>query len=405
MNYQELQEAKETFKLHSIEKERRSLYKERDRFVKQFTRKRILSMTLDEYVVGKESKTSFCYQIERTLYGLGNITGQPASKFGIWYSPRESRYKYDERFGKSVKEAFSRIRESIVELLEDGESHDYESIISNPLNSLIKGKILSVYYPDDYLNIFSLKHINHYLVSLDLDTKELMDSNVVYKRKALVDFKNRDKDMKKWSIDLFALFLWSHYPKEPFDPKDTAVTPKNNEIVFPTITSISFIEQELRINDKSKGSKSYPTTASLDYEKEAKKYKMIGDRGEYVVIQAEISRLVKELSISETKAKKLIKWISRESDTYGYDILSVNKDMSPRYIEVKATQRKPGDADFYYTQNELETAKKQGENYYIYMVYEILTPKPMVWMLKNPFIDGKGVVLKPVKYKVSVYVK
>jgi len=366
MNYQELQEAKETFKLYAIEKERKPLYKEREGFVKRFTRKKILSMTLDEYVVGKESKTSFCYQIERTLYGLGSITGQPASKFGIWYSPQENKYKYDERFGKNVKEAFSRIRESIVELLENGENHDYESIISNPLNSLIKGKILSVYFPDDYLNIFSLKHINHYLVSLDLDTKELMDSNVVYKRKALVDFKNRDKDMKKWSIDIFALFLWSHYPKEPLDPKDIAVTPKDKEIVFPTINSISFIEQELSTDYKSKEPKTYSTTASPDYEKEAKKYKMVGDRGEYVVIQAEISRLVKELSISENKAKKLIKWVSRESDTYGYDILSVNKDMSPRYIEVKATQGKPGDADFYYTQNELETAKKQGENNYIY---------------------------------------
>jgi len=405
MNYQELQEAKETFKLYAIEKERKPLYKEREGFVKRFTRKKILSMTLDEYVVGKESKTSFCYQIERTLYGLGSITGQPASKFGIWYSPQENKYKYDERFGKNVKEAFSRIRESIVELLENGENHDYESIISNPLNSLIKGKILSVYFPDDYLNIFSLKHINHYLVSLDLDTKELMDSNVVYKRKALVDFKNRDKDMKKWSIDIFALFLWSHYPKEPLDPKDIAVTPKDKEIVFPTINSISFIEQELSTDYKSKEPKTYSTTASPDYEKEAKKYKMVGDRGEYVVIQAEISRLVKELSISENKAKKLIKWVSRESDTYGYDILSVNKDMSPRYIEVKATQGKPGDADFYYTQNELETAKKQGENYYIYLVYEILTPKPKVWMLKNPFVDGDGVVLKPVKYKVTVYVK
>lgn len=99
---------------------------------------------------------------------------------------------------------------------------------------------------------------------------------------------------------------------------------------------------------------------SPDYEKEARKYKKLGDRGEYVVYQAEISRLMTELSITEAKAKKLVKWVSRESDSYGYDVQSVNKDKTPRYIEVKATRGKAGSMNFYYTENEYETAKKYG---------------------------------------------
>lgn len=111
---------------------------------------------------------------------------------------------------------------------------------------------------------------------------------------------------------------------------------------------------------------------------------------------------MKEFTITEAKAKKLIKWVSRESDSYGYDIQSVNKDKTPRYIEVKATRDKAGSMDFYYTENEYETAKKNGENYYIYVVYEILTTHPKIWMIKNPFIKGEGINMRPVKYKVEL---
>ena len=208
--------------------------------------------------------------------------------------------------------------------------------------------------------------------------------------------------MKKWSNDMFSIFLWSHYPKAPLKSDEVAVVSGEEEIEFPTFESFSFVDLQL-VNGKSTShTKTHSDKPSPNYEKEAKKYKKLGDRGEYVVVQAEVSRLMKELSISEPKAKKLIKWVSRESDAFGYDIQSVNKDNTPRYIEVKATQREVGDMNFYYTENEYETAKKYGQNYYIYVVYEILTPHPKVWVIKNPFNDGVGIKMKPVKYKVQL---
>ena len=174
------------------------------------------------------------------------------------------------------------------------------------------------------------------------------------------------------------------------------------DIEFPTLESFSFVDLQLAKGESTPHTNPHSGKPSPDYEKEARKYKKLGDRGEYVVYQAEVSRLIKELSISESKAKKLIKWVSRESDAFGYDILFVNKDKTPRYIEVKATQRKVGDMDFYYTENEYDTAKKYGKDYYIYVVYEILTPCPKVWVIRNPFDDGVGINMKPVKYKVQL---
>ena len=402
MNYQELQEAKQTFRLHALEKEMKPLFKAREDFVRTFNPKKIASMTIDEYVQGKQSKTSFCYILERTLKGLGNVSGQYATKFGVWYSSEQQTYRFEKRLGDDYKQAFKKVRTSILNLLEAGKVHDYDEIISNPLNALVKGKILSVYYPDDYLNIFSREHLDYYLRTLDLDTAELMKQNVVYKRDALLAFKDSDKDMKKWSIDMFAVFLHSHYPKSPAKAEEMAVKSKDEELEFPTLEDVSFVDLQLASGKQTAPVKTHSATSSPDYEKEARKYKKLGDRGEYIVIQAETKRLMKELSITETKTKKLIKWVSRESDAFGFDIQSVNKDKTPRYIEVKATQRKVGDMDFYYTENEYETAKKYGKDYYIYVVYEILTPHPKVWVIKNPFEDGEGVKMKPVKYKVQL---
>ena len=402
MNYQELQEAKQTFRLYSLEKKYKPLFKVREDFVQRFSPVKIASMKIDDYVIGRQSKTSFCYELERKLDQLGRITGQPSSKFGIWYSPQIGDYKYDPRFGDNYKDAFQTIKTSITELLEAGKRHNYDDIIANPLNALIKGKILSVYFPDDYLNIFSREHLDYYLRTLDLDTAELMKQNVLYKRDALLAFKDSDKDMKKWSIDMFAVFLHSHYPKSPAKAEEMAVKSKEEELEFPTLENVSFVDLQLASGKPTTTSKTHPATPSPDYEKEARKYKKLGDRGEYIVIQAETQRLMEELSITGVKAKKFIKWVSRESDAFGFDIQSVNKDNTPRYIEVKATQRKVGDMDFYYTENEYETAKKYGKDYYIYVVYEILTPHPKVWVIKNPFEDGEGVKMRPVKNKVQL---
>ncbi len=195
-------------------------------------------------------------------------------------------------------------------------------------------------------------------------------------------------------------FSWSQNGITRTD--EVAVVSGEKEIEFPTLESFSFIDLQLTNGKSIQHTKSNLCESSPDYEKEAKKYKKLGDRGEYVVVQAEVSRLMKELSISESKAKKLIKWVSRESDAFGYDIQSVNKDKTPRYIEVKATQREVGDLDFYYTENEYETAKKFGQYYYIYVVYEILSPHPKIWVIKNPFYDLVGIKMKPVKYKVQL---
>lgn len=406
MNSRDLQRAKETFRYVTIEKTQQEHYRKREAFVNHFTIENISKMTLDQYIIGKGFKSSFCYRIERELGPLGLITGQPSNKFGVWFSHKKDNYTYEPRLGDDLPTAFDTVKQSIVKLINAGSRKDLKEIIENPLNSLFKGKILSTYYPEEYLNIFSIAHLNHYLCSLNLDTIDLMEQDPVIKRQALVDFKNSDPDMKDWSMNMFAVFLWSHYPGAPINPEETAVKwPWLKKPEFKHISRIDFVDLELASGVAN--SNGYPQMASRkspDYEAEAANAKELGDRGEHIVMEAEVERVMKEQNISKMSAKKQVKQVSLEDDALGYDIQSVNADMSPRYIEVKATQGKVGDMTFFYTRNELETAKTYGKNYFLYIVYEITSSKPKIWVLQNPFL-GDELELVPIKYRVRVKTK
>lgn len=409
MNYQDFQEAKATFQYTRIFNERKPFHKLRKDFVKKFTIDKISKMKLDDYIQGKQNKESFCYGVERLLDPLGKIVGSNCSKFGIYYSEEDQEYRFVSRFGDDYKSAFKCIKDEILDLLDAGAKEEYERIEENLLSPMFKGKILSIYYPKKYLNIFSNEHLDHYLIGLDLDTTDLLKKDAIYKRRALVDFKDADPDMRTWDLDMYAVFLVSQYPKEPKAKKDEKyIGAQENELKFQTIEDFSYIENlsiDYDAEREFKKKESKAKDGKADYEKEQRRKTKLGDRGEKIIMMAEIKRVMAERGVSEAKAQKLVIRESLTNDAIGYDIRSVNSDGTPRYIEVKATTGKAGDMSFFYTINEYETAKKLGENYYVYLVYEIMTKRPKIWVLQNPFIGENTLDLEPIKFKVNVQTK
>lgn len=115
----------------------------------------------------------------------------------------------------------------------------------------------------------------------------------------------------------------------------------------------------------------YHNYKKTDYVEKAKEDGKIGLLGEKMVYDYEIQRLMQK-GIENPKSK--IRWVSKESDNYGYDIQSVDIDElnneHPIYIEVKTTKLQ-STAPFYLSNNELNTMKDKGDYYYIYRVYSI----------------------------------
>lgn len=417
MNINELREAQARFqnRLEDIIKSREELYQIRDSFAKYFNRDKIRTMRIDDYVAGVDlpkNGYNFCYTLERQLDGLGRIIGATAFKFGVYYGRTKSdanyEYRFTKKFGSTYQEAFSNVKKSILDLLTAGGNGNINLIVENPLSPMFKGKILCSYYPERYLNVFSFDHLNYFLIQLDLDTKELLRKDPVYKREALIFFKNQDVIMKKWSVDLFSHFLYTEYPGRP--PKEGQSFDGNDMLSeyqmpdFPADFDISLVDLEIVPPEQSEmqAKKAKSKSRKKDYEKDAKKMKRLGDRGEKIVMDFEIGRLI---DAGRTDLAKKVKRVSLESDSFGYDILSFDIDGVKRFIEVKATSLKVGRTNFYLSVNELYTAKEL-DNYYIYMVYDIISTNPRVWIMGNPFRpQNDDIQIKPINFKVTINTK
>ncbi len=435
MNILDLRDAQALFSLQieDIEKTRKSIYDLRNRLAKHFSISKINSMKIEEYSLGIENsdvKYNFCHSLERDLDGLGRILGATASKFGIYFgnTKEEKEYakkkninlkkefKITQKFGSNVDEAFINIKESIIELVELGEAEDLHGIAKNMLSPMFKGKILSTYFPERYLNIFSPGHLNYYLKAFDLDTNALIKGNEIFRREALFEFKNQDPVMKEWSNDIFATFLYSKYPGSP--PKDKGDRDDPNQKTgkknitndylpphFPINPEAEFIDLKISDSVQSESSSSTSSnkkTGNPDYDQEAKRKRLLGARGEKIVMDLEQIRLNK---CGRDDLTNDIERVSLDDDSLGYDIKSFDDDGTKRYIEVKATTRKPGQANFFYTANELKTGKKL-ENYYIYIVFEVTSKTPKVWPIKNPFNPQDSRIQKtPVNYRVVINTK
>lgn len=269
---------------------------------------------------------------------------------------------------------------------------------------MFKGKILSTYFPERFLNIFSDKHLNHFLTQLNLDFNDLTKEDPIFKREALIAFKNQDPVMQEWSVDLFSKFLYDEYPGGPPKEKnDTSDHLGDYRIPnFPLNPVPEFVDlQILPPNETSSSTnkRNRLPPKNTDYEKENRRLKRLGDRGEKIVMDLEIKRLK---DAGRKDLVKKIKRVSDESDSFGYDILSFETDGKQRLIEVKATTSKIGSARFFYTSNELKVAE-QSDNYFIYIVYDITSKYPKVWRIKNPFYpENKNIVKIPINYRITI---
>lgn len=199
--------------------EEKQLEKLRKEFVDHFIIKRIAEMKKEEYVVGLGRQDTFCYRLENELRELGDIHGSTAAKFGLYYGTKgedkENKYRVTEgKFGSDLDAAFERIKEQIENLIIAGANKNYAEIRKCLLSPMFKGKILSTYFPEEYLSIFSDEHLTYFLNKLGVaftDGEDELD-----KQLKLVSWKKDNSIAFNWSMYSFSRFLYNAFgkPKE-----------------------------------------------------------------------------------------------------------------------------------------------------------------------------------------------
>ena len=131
------------------------------------------------------------------------------------------------------------------------------------------------------------------------------------------------------------------------------------------------------------------TIKKIDYLKKVKTNAKNGLLGEELVMIYEKNRLS---SLGRNDLAESIKWISKENDGTGYDIISydvdANNNITEKFIEVKTTEGSDTNI-FYISTNELNVMEKLKKQYYIYRVFNLKTSHPELYILNYDDFNDK----------------
>lgn len=140
-----------------------------------------------------------------------------------------------------------------------------------------------------------------------------------------------------------------------------------------------------------------------DYVKLAKEQYNTGLKGEELVLRLERSRLL-DLNLNPDEH---IKWSASESDSYGYDIESVeyqNGKLVKIYIEVKSS-KDIKDTSFFISKKEIEVSKQKQNRYRVFRIFDITSSMPKYYVVSGEIEEN--FYLDPVtfsaRYKYEVY--
>ena len=205
-----LLELRDEFDLKSQEPEEQSRYRDMEKlqrkFVSKFPLRRIRHLSLVDYATcnGNGRPDSFCSWVEKKTK-LGSIRSRNLYKFGVFFDKNKRGYKFKKEF-ESENDAIIKLRERIARLIEAGRTKNLDVIRKIDISPMFKGKILFLYYPGQYLNVFSEDYVDHFLGEIGLAVLN-EKSDVLDKRQQLLNFKAGDEVMSKWPIYQFMRFL------------------------------------------------------------------------------------------------------------------------------------------------------------------------------------------------------
>jgi hypothetical protein len=315
----------------------------RGAFLRAFPINRLRSLTLDEYIIGKGTP-SFCAYVEAKTKPWASIQGATSAKFGIYFGRTKSdatvRYRFAKRFS-TQEEAFATIKTNLLELIGDGRSQHYADIDDNPLSQMFKAKILSLYFPEKYLNVCSETHIQDLSSELDISDNMLVSEQ----QHLLLEAKLQNSITKDWSNPKFMTLLYNTYIHGP------------NE----------------KVHVSSLRKKNHP---KVDVEEMLEDRKKIGEMSEAFALKWEKERLL------GAGHKNLIEMIrdQRDRPACGYDFLSHTEPGRERFIEVKSAGRNRAGAGYRFflsgTQHEISLTPDVRDHYYFYLVFYDKDGKP-----------------------------
>ena len=189
----------------------------RDDFQQRWPFQAVENMTLEQYT-GVKSKDTFTFWLESKTESLISIWGGSAYKFGIFKRAQndvekelksgqtgDTEYGWYEKYGKTRNQAFEKIKNLILQIIENAQNKEFEKIDDIDLGNAIKWKIAFLYAPDKtLLHIVSKKAFKYLAQKNNIKSK-----NISQIQKELLKNKPNYMDFYEYSS-----LLWNQYAKE-----------------------------------------------------------------------------------------------------------------------------------------------------------------------------------------------
>ena len=189
----------------------------RDDFQQRWPFQAVENMTLEQYT-GVKSKDTFTFWLESKTENLISIWGGSAYKFGIFKRAQndvekelksgqtgDTEYGWYEKYGETRNQAFEKIKNLILQIIENAQNKEFEKIDDIDLGNAIKWKIAFLYAPDKTLLHIVSKEAFKYLAQKN----NIKSKNISQIQKELLKNKPNHMDFYEYSS-----LLWNQYAKE-----------------------------------------------------------------------------------------------------------------------------------------------------------------------------------------------
>lgn len=320
----------------------------RGEFLKAFPLKSLSHLELDNYVIGHQRPT-FCAHVEAKTRPWANIQGATSEKFGIYFGKTKTdlqkKYRFTRRFGNTRDDAFRSVKTALLQLIQLGQAAqlDFAEIDKNLLSQMFKAKILSLYFPDKFLNVCSADHLE--TLGAELGCGNDRPSSEYQHR--LLTVKLSNTTTRTWSNPKFMSFLYRTYlPSDGNKLAATILAPKKK-----VHRKVNFEDIQGQRDRIGKAAEAY----ALEWER--RRLEGIG----YTELASKIDD-------------------RRDRPGYGYDFLSHTSPKQKRFIEVKAVGKLPGGKGhrFFLSDNEhiVSTSDEHQGAYFFYLVFFDTDGKP-----------------------------
>lgn len=185
----------------------------RREFVSEFDRDTFENLTLEQYAMRTGDKKNFCYRLERKQIGMSDIRNATAQKIGIWVRKATGEYNFTKKYGGTPEEVFSVIRDELCKLVDAGETDDYTAIRNNKIAPIVRFKILSMYYPNKFLTIYSERHVSYFCEKADVPF--IADDDELVLQRKLILWKNSQTKIRDYSLLEYVTYLYEKFGVPP----------------------------------------------------------------------------------------------------------------------------------------------------------------------------------------------